>query len=1538
MAFLRLSLALVVTVVLAVHMSVAPGQSHAQAPLDPYLASAVQQLVAQAGDAPTVNVVIELTGPDLSVACKDDVTPLLMEHAGRTQGPVLSFLAEHHVSVLNRFWLNNAILADVPLDLLDDIARLPAVEDVFENYEVTIAEPAASSVTVSSSEVTWGLDRVHAPEVWDMGVTGAGVRVAVLDTGVDVSHPDLSGKMWTDDPSDATYPGGWIEFGASGTVVSGSTPYDTHFHGTHTSGTVLGGNASGTAIGVAPGAWLMHALILPNGSGSFAQVLAGMQWAVNPVDQYGNPAGEPADVVSMSFGSIGYYEEMIEPVLNMVAAGIVPVASIGNEGEGTSGGPGNVYECFGIGATDSNDYVASFSSGEVVDWPASYYEPYIKPDFSAPGSSVLSSVPDGGYEYHSGTSMAAPHAAGVVALMLEGNSDLGVDDVYDALRSTADDLGATGKDIGYGWGIVDAFEAVAQVSLDCGIDGVVSDADTTLPIEGAEVMVSETGQSKYTDAAGGYRFFLPPGDYTVSASGFGYEPQAVVASVAEGVHTPQDFSLVPMPSGTISGTVTDVDTGQPLEGVTVRVVDAPRSTVTNVQGGYSMDVPVGTYDVAASMWGYKPASLANIEVLGGQTVQADIGLVETIRVAILGDYRSELVQLLRDAHMSAEEREWDVVDDMARYDAVVVNCPPDPGGVTFLDLLNAADSFGVGCVFTSSWTGTGQLYGISLLRTYVGDPGGYGHDYSKGAVYYEVAEAHPLFAGWEPGDRVDLIVSGGGDHAWYVGYSGQTVAHIGAEEAGIRGGGVGIGAMGESLHILLAGLGPQRYASLANWTQDAKTIFVRALLLAGGEPQMCVEPASMNVALGRDQLVSRTMAIGNAGGGALEFALSDTDLATGVDAAWLSASVTSGTVTAQGEGEVEIFFDTSGLDVAEYSAQITIDCNDAARPQVIVPVTMTVTNTVPDISVTPLSFDEAVDADQVATATMTVHNLGDGTLDISISDVDSSSGLDAPWLSEEPTSSSVGPGGYQNVTITFDTHGLDFGAYAADILVDSNDPDEGTVAVPVSLAVPEPDIEVSVPEPLEAVLEQGQTDTRTFVISNLGNGMLQFEIDTDCVVGLTTSESGGAGDIPYLALGKGEDDPRSGELVIQGVDGPDGFGYYWIDSDEPGGPLYEWTELEGTGTDSGIHVDDDAAVVDIGFDFSFYGNVYTQVMIAEDGYLSFADYGGSAYTNQPIPHDAFPNGIIAAFWDDHYTPAGGAILYDTVVVGGQTAFVVEWHEVPLYSDPVGSSLTYQIVLTSDGEVLLRYEAVSGDEGAGQSASLGTENADGSDGLCVSFNTAYVHDGLSVLVAAHPFWLRVEPQSGAVGPGGSQEITVTFDARGLSAGTLSGNILIASNDPDESALGLAASLEVLEAVGPPTPDFYASPTAGLAPLDVQFSDQSTGDVVAWLWDFGDGQTSAERNPLHEYAGAGTYTVSLTVTDSTSGHYTEAKEGYIVADRAGDANQDGNINALDMTMAERIIIGVESPTPGADANGDGCINALDITRIELVMIDG
>ena len=797
------------------------------------LASDIQVLKQNTDENGRVTVVIELQSASLAGVEEERVVEELKQQAAQSQKGVLEFLKRNGATVLNTFWLTNAILAEVPVGLLDDFVPLTEVARLFENFAVTIPTPSEeeSSPGILTVNCTWGLDKIQATEVWDMNITGSGVRVAVLDTGVDITHPDLAGKMWTDNSGDPTYPGGWIEFDSLGSIVVGSVPHDSAYHGTHTSGTILGGNTSGVAIGVAPGAWLMHGLVIPGGSGTFSQVVAGMEWCMAPVDQYGNPAGEPAEVVSMSLGALGYHDAFIEPVQNIKAAGIVLIASIGNDGEETSGSPGNVYEAFGIGATDIDDEVAWFSSGEVVDWPASHPEPYIKPDFSAPGVDVYSSVPDGGYEYLDGTSMAAPHVAGTVALMLEANSVLTVEDVYYVLAATAVDLGDAGQDTRYGWGRIDALEAVSLVTLESGIEGFVTDAGTAEPLEGARVFVSETGRSIYTDELGYYRFFLPPGAYNVTASAYGYYGQNATVEVGEDVFTSRDFALEPVPTGFIEGTVTDVETDEPIEGAIITLLDTPLSTTTNATGQYSTKALIGTYNMSAWTWGYRESIASDVTVAENETVTVNFTLEPVLAVvAVLGDYQSQLTDLLIASDFGAQERDWDIIADIYHYDAVVVNQPDDPGASTFLEFLEAASDNRVGVIFTSSYGGGG----ISLLQWYLGDPAGQDYDCCQGDVYYQVKQANPLLEGWGEGDNVTIITGGDRDHTWFSDYSGTTIADVGSENQGIRGDAVALGAYGESLHVLLASLAPQYWTNVPDWTEDAETIFVRGVLAASG--------------------------------------------------------------------------------------------------------------------------------------------------------------------------------------------------------------------------------------------------------------------------------------------------------------------------------------------------------------------------------------------------------------------------------------------------------------------------------------------------------------------------------------------------------------------------------------------------------------------------------------------------------------------------------------------------------------------------------
>ncbi|MGP4087376.1 S8 family serine peptidase [Streptomyces sp. KR55] len=570
----------------------------------------------------------------------------LARDAESDQAPVVDLVEARGDRVLNTFWLKNMVLVEATPDTLGELATLAPIDRIIPNF--TLKTPPAEAVDKSKSAVarataqatTWGLAKIGADKVHsEQKLTGDGVRVAVLDTGIDINHPDLAGKLASDDPDDPVHPGGWIEFDADGKPVPKSIPHDSSYHGTHVAGTIAGGDASGTQIGVAPDADLMGGLVIPNGSGSLAQVLAGMQWAIAPYAADGTPAGEPADVVSMSLGSEGYADELVEPARNILRAGIFPSFAIGNQCLSGSASPGNVYEAVSVGATDSADNVADFSCGEVVkksswtDPPAEWPDSYVVPDVSAPGVDVLSTLPDGGYGTLDGTSMATPHVSGTVALMLQAQPDLSVDDALSILTGTSffDDRYGERPNSRYGYGRIDAYAAVKEASLRSGVRGTVTDGRTGEPLAGVTVTRTDTGRKVTTDEDGRFSIRLAPGTHELELSRFGYLNMETRQQVRTDRYTDVRLELAQTRRGTVTGTVTYGPTGSTVPGATVSVLDVPDdlNAVTDHNGRYTIrDIPVGAYQVRATAPGISRSKPLAVKVEGrsGAAKHADLVL------------------------------------------------------------------------------------------------------------------------------------------------------------------------------------------------------------------------------------------------------------------------------------------------------------------------------------------------------------------------------------------------------------------------------------------------------------------------------------------------------------------------------------------------------------------------------------------------------------------------------------------------------------------------------------------------------------------------------------------------------------------------------------------------------------------------------------------------------------------------------------------------------------------------------------------------
>jgi PKD repeat protein len=320
------------------------------------------------------------------------------------------------------------IAASVPEAAIDGLSHNPNVTKIEDDLTVYAVD--------AELDRCWGVERIGAGTVHAGGNKGAGVKVAIIDSGIDYTHPDLN----------ANYVDGY-DF-----VNGDDDPMDDHGHGTHCSGIVAAEDNGTGAVGVAPDADLYGLKVLAaNGSGSYSNVIAALNWCVFGPDGAPDTGDEPGiQVTSNSYGSSGYPGSMVELAFNRAeAAGIINVCAAGNSGNSAGTGDNMIYparfdSCIAVAATTISDVRASFSStGQQME-------------LAAPGAGIYSTVPGGGYQSWSGTSMACPHVSGVVALMIKA----GVADIRTTLTTTADDLGAPGWDPQYGYGLVNAVAAV----------------------------------------------------------------------------------------------------------------------------------------------------------------------------------------------------------------------------------------------------------------------------------------------------------------------------------------------------------------------------------------------------------------------------------------------------------------------------------------------------------------------------------------------------------------------------------------------------------------------------------------------------------------------------------------------------------------------------------------------------------------------------------------------------------------------------------------------------------------------------------------------------------------------------------------------------------------------------------------------------------------------------------------------------------------------------------------------------------------------
>ncbi len=540
----------------------------------------ISVIIFLAEQAPIAALDAELRASRATLATRHElVVTTLQDVAATTQPALLADLDQRRqggeVRGFTPYWIANLVVAEMTVKSVREVAQRPDVGTIYANFTVSVIEPVGGTPVAPPlggdgeqlvNSATPGLRAIEAHRVWyDLGITGAGRLVCGLDTGVMGSHVALASR-WRG--THVPWQHAWLDVLGTNTQF----PTDTHGHGTHTMGTMTGlGVATGDTVGVAFGAEWIACNAINQGVGTEFDndVITAFQWIADPD---GNPqtVDDVPDVVQNSWrineNFPGGYQDC-DPRWWAVmdgceAAGCAVVFSAGNEGPSaqTIGSPPdrittptNAYAIGAVSAQAGQPFpfqIANFSSRGPSGCPGTPEEK-IKPEVVAPGVEVYSTTNNGGYESSgwSGTSMAGPHVSGIFALMREADPNLDVTTMKQVIMETARDLGTTGEDNTYGWGIPDAYAAVSFVLQGVGeIEGTVTRQGVGTPIQGATVAVLGTGRSFTTNADGAYHGFAPEGTHDVEASHPAYvtETQSGVVIVA-GSPVTVDFALVPTP-------------------------------------------------------------------------------------------------------------------------------------------------------------------------------------------------------------------------------------------------------------------------------------------------------------------------------------------------------------------------------------------------------------------------------------------------------------------------------------------------------------------------------------------------------------------------------------------------------------------------------------------------------------------------------------------------------------------------------------------------------------------------------------------------------------------------------------------------------------------------------------------------------------------------------------------------------------------------------------------------------------------------------
>jgi hypothetical protein len=1189
------------------------------------------------------------------------------------------------------FWIENLIVVWASKDVIESYRARGDVKYVTDLPYTELVRPSHSIMTEKERDARNSLDNLTLPVglrainayrvATELGITGQGTLVGNCDTGVDGTHPALQTR-WRGYAGAHPWQQCWYD-----ALNSSTTPADAGSHGTHTMGTITGRAISGadtTWTGVAPDALWIASRAIDTGrplDSLLVDAFRSYQWFADPD---GNPltTDDVPDVCSNSWGvtsghvGTACYDYWNTVLTNLEAGGTVVVFAAGNEGTSGLRSPStyslNETQIFSVGAVDASAYpttpypIASFSSqGPTPCTPASPNN--IKPEISAPGVNVYSSIPGGGYDgTWSGTSMATPHIAGVVALMRQACPNCDPTTIKMALMNTAVETGyitppATENNV-FGNGFVDAYAAVVAVSNLGRVEGYVRDA-SNVAIAGALVKNVAGLQQVQTDATGFYSLPISAGTYSIQYSKFGYisNTQTNVVVVQNQITT-RNVNLSTAPQGTVSGIVTSC-LGGPAVGATVTVLNTPVTpATTNASGFYTITLPQGTYDMSASGSG-----------CGVQTVTGVvIGATATQNFTLPIDPRYACSAPDAGGYVACEN------GDQSGPTYVWLEVSPNAGGPGTIAASVIGDDAGqsvtlpfnfriYGQTFTSVWICTNGFVSFGTTST----------AYSNTALPTATI-GNAIAAFWD-----DMSVSGTGDVSYYYNVAQNafiiewhTVPHLS-------------GSNPETFQIWLYNV-----ATNPGPNGDSQIRIQYQTVSLGTSCTVGVQSGTV-----ANQYLFDGTLDPNAQG------LANSRVITYGGTTTPTFGVLAGTITDCSGGPAAnatvtfpgSFYPSITADAAGHYTQNMIPGSYNVRADKL-----------------PCTYrrqdNNTVVANQTTTVNLTLRapTAIQGTVTNCAGGPAVNASVSFPGSSYAPITTDASGHYYQLVDAG--TYNVGAELFPCSFIQSSNNVVAETQVITVNLTLGAPGTLQGTVTSCTGGAAVGATvslvGTTIPSVTTNASGFYQF---LSIPAGTYTTAIVYGGCYPDTSTGHVVNSGTTTTYNVTLTSDPsancspaDGYGYVACENIDPAGPTFAWRAISpsegGPGTAvSGLSDDNSVGPFTLPFTVRFFGVDYTSYYISSNGYVSFGSGSGSIpYACMPM--SGFPVGLYV-FGDDMYPPAGGQVAY--YYDAAAHTYIVEYYNISHYS--VGSPEQFEIIIydpafhptaTGDADVVFQYNTAA----------------------------------------------------------------------------------------------------------------------------------------------------------------------------------------------------------------------------------------------------